>query len=317
FSTLAHTPLTFRFDDAHTALRASGPVIETNSVGAVRGIRWNDRSVEPPQVEPDRVDEVYRALRVFAAVLGRTELHLHLKLEPGDCIVFDNTRILHARTAFADGSARRHLQGCYADLDGLASTVSVHERRAIDAIERVFTSAAGLAYLGENVTMIQHQLQAGALALAAGSADALVVASLLHDVGHMVGHHVGELEATAALDEDADAHHDASGARWLAQWFGQDVTEPVRLHVAAKRFLVATEPAYAALLSPASVYTLQLQGGPMSTAEVDAFRTSPYAADAVALRRFDEAAKDPGSEAPSLVAHRELIRRVLNGGHRG
>ncbi len=128
FEMLAATPLTFRFDDATTALRASGPTIELNRAGDVRGIRWNERSVEPPQVPPDQVALVYKSMRSFADVLSRPELALHVTLTPGDCIVFDNTRILHARTAFTDGAAERHLQGCYADLDGLASTLAVLER---------------------------------------------------------------------------------------------------------------------------------------------------------------------------------------------
>lgn len=128
FAMLTTTRLTFRYDDDRTALRASGPAIELNSAGDVRGIRWNDRSIEPPQVPVHAVDEVYRALRAFAVVLARPELHLHRTLAPGDCIVFDNTRILHARTAFIDGAGARHLQGCYADLDGLASARAVLER---------------------------------------------------------------------------------------------------------------------------------------------------------------------------------------------
>lgn len=130
FALLTTTRLTFGFQDADTALRASGTTIEVNAAGEVRGIRWNDRSVEPPQVPADQVAPVYAALRAFAAVLRRPELHLHVALAPGDCIVFDNTRVLHARTAFADGSGARHLQGCYADLDGLASTVAVLARAA-------------------------------------------------------------------------------------------------------------------------------------------------------------------------------------------
>ena len=101
---LTSTPLTFRYEDADTLLRASGPIITLNAAGDVRGIRWNDRSIQPPTVPPQDVAEVYRAMRVFAAVLERPELHLRLTLEPGDCIVFDNTRVLHARTAFEGGS---------------------------------------------------------------------------------------------------------------------------------------------------------------------------------------------------------------------
>jgi gamma-butyrobetaine dioxygenase len=129
FATLAATPLTFRYEDADTVLQASGPIITVNAGGEVRSIRWNDRSIMPPAVSPEQVDEVYRALRVFARMLERPELAIHVKLGPGDCIVFDNTRVLHARTAFAGGSGARHLQGCYADLDGLTSAVAVLDRQ--------------------------------------------------------------------------------------------------------------------------------------------------------------------------------------------
>ncbi len=182
---------------------------------------------------------------------------------------------------------------------------------AIEAIEALFESSEGMAYLGEDVSMIEHQLQAGRLAMAADAPDALTVAALLHDVGHMVGHLIGEVDATSALAAGADAHHDSSGARWLAQWFGPAVTEPVRLHVEAKRYLVATEPAYASVLSAASVRTLQRQGGPMSPVEVAEFARNPAASAAVVLRRFDEQAKDAAVDAPTLVHHRDLIARVL------
>jgi gamma-butyrobetaine dioxygenase len=129
FATLTSTPRTFRYEDATTWLRASAPIITVNSDGDVRAIRWNDRSIEPPAVAPRVIAEVYRATRLFAAILDRPELHLHVTLGSGDCIIFDNTRILHARTAFDGGADARHLQGCYADLDGLASTVAVLERR--------------------------------------------------------------------------------------------------------------------------------------------------------------------------------------------
>jgi gamma-butyrobetaine dioxygenase len=162
--------------------------------------------------------------------------------------------------------------------------------------------------------MIEHQLQAAALARAAGCSDVVVAAALLHDVGHMIGHHAGELVADVALAAETDAHHDVSGARWLSTWFAADVTEPVRLHVAAKRYLVATEPDYAAKLSPASVHTLRLQGGPMSPEEIADFEGSRHAGAAVAVRRFDEAAKDPRGVAPAIDSYRELIARVIRSG---
>jgi gamma-butyrobetaine dioxygenase len=129
YVTLTSTSRTFSYEDAETCLRASGPIITVNGAGDVRAIRWNDRSIEPPAVEPHDVAEEYRATRRFAGILDEPELHLHVTLGPGDCIVFDNTRILHARTAFDGEGGARHLQGCYADLDGLASTVAVLERR--------------------------------------------------------------------------------------------------------------------------------------------------------------------------------------------
>lgn len=192
------------------------------------------------------------------------------------------------------------------------SDVDAEAEAVLAALDAVFVSSEGMAYLGEDVTMIEHQLQAGALAAASTAPDALVVASLLHDVGHMVGQKVGERDASAALAAETDAHHDVCGARWLAQWFGPDVTEPVRLHVAAKRYLVATEADYAERLSPASVHTLRLQGGLMSPEEIVAFEANPHCGAAVALRRFDEAAKDASVTAPPLSAYRERIRRLIN-----
>jgi len=131
-----------------------------------------------------------------------------------------------------------------------------------------------------------HMRQAGALAEAAGAAAPLVAAALLHDIGH--------------LRSETDSKHAEAGARWLSQWFGDAVTEPVRLHVAAKRYLCAVEPGYLGLLSAESVRTLSLQGGPMTAAEVAAFDALPHARDAVAVRRWDEAAKDPAVRPPEF-----------------
>jgi gamma-butyrobetaine dioxygenase len=180
---------------------------------------------------------------------------------------------------------------------------------ALETIEQTFLSAQGMAYLGEDVTMIQHQLQAAAHAV--GGSDALVVAALLHDIGHMLGSEEGGANAVQALADDRDAHHDAIGARWLSRWFGPDVTEPVRLHVAAKRFLVATEPDYAAKLSDASIHTLRLQGGPMTPQQVRDFGALEFSKDAVALRRLDDAGKDPSKDASGFDTHRDLLARVL------
>lgn len=145
------------------------------------------------------------------------------------------------------------------------------------------------------VNQLLHGLQAATLAERQGEPPSLIVAALLHDAGHMV-HDLGENPA----DRGVDDFHERLGADWLARYFEPEVVEPVRLHVAAKRYLCATESGYFGRLSPDSVLSLTLQGGPMSEAEVEAFDALPFASGAVRLRRFDEAAKDPAMATSSL-----------------
>jgi gamma-butyrobetaine dioxygenase len=102
------------------------------------------------------------------------------------------------------------------------------------------------------------------------------------------------------------------GAQWLGQWFGPAVTEPVRLHVAAKRYLCATEPNYFGLLSAESVRTLALQGGPMTPEQAAAFGALPFAHDAVAVRRWDDEAKDPLVTPPDFGYFEALLRDLLS-----
>ena len=159
----------------------------------------------------------------------------------------------------------------------------------------IFVGRATRRYGLSEINQLQHSLQAAALAEAEGASPATVLASLLHDVGHMI-HQLGEDPAARGLDDG----HEELGARWLAERFGPEVSEPVRLHVAAKRYLCAVEPDYFGKLSPDSVRSLGLQGGPMSADEIAAFRTHPQHAEAVRLRRYDEAAKDPRATTPDF-----------------
>jgi len=152
---------------------------------------------------------------------------------------------------------------------------------------------------------------------AAGAPAAVVAAALLHDAGHLRGAdpladgaELSGRELMGGTDND-HGDHGERGAAWLARWFPPAVTEPVRLHVAAKRYLCATEPGYFGLLSPASVYTLTLQGGPMTDAEAGAFAAGPHAAGAVAVRRWDEAAKDPAADVPGFAWYRRLLEGLL------
>ncbi|MET7301798.1 TauD/TfdA family dioxygenase [Embleya sp. NPDC005575] len=132
FRVLVRTPVPFEFRDAHTRLRAHRPIIGADEAGRIREVRFNNRSMGTLRLPAGELADFYSAYRAFAEILARTELMLTRRLEPGDCVVFDNTRVLHARTAF-DGAGRRHLQGCYADLDGLAGTLDVLGRTTGDA----------------------------------------------------------------------------------------------------------------------------------------------------------------------------------------
>ncbi len=172
-------------------------------------------------------------------------------------------------------------------------------------IAELFAGQGAREYLGEPVTQAAHLLQAAALAEAAGAGGELVAAALLHDVGHFTGPVTGH-----ELMEGVDNQHGATGADWLAQWFGPGVTEPVRLHVAAKRYLCAVEPGYFGGLSPASVHTLRIQGGPMSPAETAVFEASPWCTAALRLRRWDDAAKDPDAQVPAFGYYRPLLRQL-------
>ena len=168
---------------------------------------------------------------------------------------------------------------------------------AVEAIGKLFAGPGAQDYLGEPVTIGEHMRQAGALAEAAGAQSPLVAAALLHDIGH--------------LRSEADSRHGEAGARWLSRWFGEAVTEPVRLHVAAKRYLCAAEAGYFGLLSAESARTLSLQGGPMSAAETAAFEALPHARDAVAVRRWDDQAKDPAVTPPPFAHFVPLLEALV------
>jgi gamma-butyrobetaine dioxygenase len=127
FDLITRNPVPFGYQDKSTELRASQPLIQLSPRGRIRGIRFNNRSARPLRLPYAEVTAFYAAYRRWAGLLARPERQLNLRLAPGDCLIFDNTRILHGRTAFSV-TGGRHLQGCYADLDGLASTLAVLKR---------------------------------------------------------------------------------------------------------------------------------------------------------------------------------------------
>ena len=167
----------------------------------------------------------------------------------------------------------------------------------LQAIGNLLTEKGSGLYGLHDVLQIEHALQAAWLAERDGQPAGLITAALLHDIGHMV-HDLGENPAADGIDD----RHEEVGDKYLRTIFGPEVTEPVRLHVAAKRYLCAAEPDYLGKLSADSELSLRLQGGPMSSAEMADFRANPHAEAAIQLRRYDEGAKVKGLQTPP-VAH--------------
>lgn len=176
----------------------------------------------------------------------------------------------------------------------------------VEEILRIFAQSGQSAYFGEDVTQTEHALQAAHLAEQAGASDALVVAALLHDIGHLVDDSPEDI-----AHQGVDARHEDNGAEWLRRYFGQNVTEPIRMHVDAKRYLCVVEPGYKAALSEASQLSLQLQGGAFTAEDVTAFEQNPFFRDAVVLRHWDDTAKIPNLPVPPLEHYRECIEAVL------
>lgn len=172
----------------------------------------------------------------------------------------------------------------------------------VDALLALLKSGGGAAYFGEPVTVLEHSLQSAWFIQRKNGPDTLIAAALLHDVGHLL-HGEGEDAAERGLD----TQHEELAAALLEGHLPSAVLDPIRLHVAAKRYLCQANPHYLAALSPASVASLALQGGPMTAAEAEAFLALPHAQEALVLRHADDAAKVPGLAVPELAAYRPLL----------
>ncbi len=178
--------------------------------------------------------------------------------------------------------------------------------RIVDQLIELLRTKGTRQYGGERVSQCKHALQTAVLAEQERAPPALIAAALLHDIGHLL-HEEGEQPALRGIDDQ----HEAIGADYVLPAFGPAVAEPVRLHVPAKRYLCATDPGYFGCLSPGSVRSLALQGGPFTPAQVTEFQVLPYAVDAVRIRRWDEAAKVPGIPTPDLEHYRATLQAVL------
>lgn len=171
----------------------------------------------------------------------------------------------------------------------------------------IFRRRGDESYLGEPVSMTEHMLQTAWIAEQAGEDRTVVVAALLHDIGHYTGEFGDDY-----IDIGVDNMHEVAGERFLGRWFPPEVTEPVRWHVDAKRYLCAVDPSYFSTLTEASVRTLELQGGPMDPEEVVRFSANPWLDSIVRVRRYDDGGKVPGRKTPDLEHYLEMVREVLD-----
>ena len=177
----------------------------------------------------------------------------------------------------------------------------------IDQIIGLYEAKGGRQYEGEGVTQLEHALQSAHLARRAGAPAELVCAALLHDIGHLVNDR-GETPTLRGVDD----RHQLAAMPFLRKAFPEAVLGPIRLHVDAKRYLCATRPGYREALSEDSRRSLQLQGGGFAPEEAERFIRQPFAADAVNLRLWDDAAKAPGAATPEL-RHFEAVLRAVSG----
>ena len=177
----------------------------------------------------------------------------------------------------------------------------------IENIINLFTEKGSQLYGAEAISQLEHALQCASLAEASGQTHELITACLLHDLGHLI-HDLGDNPASQGIDD----HHEHRAIPLLSQMFSPAVTEPIRLHVVAKRYLCSVIPEYWENLSAASKRSLELQGGIFSPEQAEQFIQQPYAEDAVQLRIFDDKAKITNLHPPDLNHFTQFITASLN-----
>lgn len=171
----------------------------------------------------------------------------------------------------------------------------------------IFERRGGEEYLGEPVTMAEHMLQGATIAQQNGQEEAIIVAALLHDIGHFTSEF-----GTFRMNDTHDRYHEEAGAIVLAEFFPPLIIDCVRYHVAAKRYLCATKPEYFDRLSDASIHSLNLQGGPFNSEEVAEFEKNPNLKEIIQVRYLDEAGKRDDMKTPGFSHFAPMVQRIVN-----
>lgn len=177
----------------------------------------------------------------------------------------------------------------------------------VEFLGDIFERRGGEEYLGEPVTMAEHMLQGAHFAEQAGEPEIIIVSALLHDIGHFTSEF-----GTFSMDDTKDKYHEEAGAEVLEHFFPTLVTDCVRYHVAAKRYLCTAKPEYFKRLSEASVHSLNLQGGPMNTEEVAEFEKNPNVKEIVKVRYYDDAGKRDDLETKPFSHYAPMVQRVVD-----
>ena len=183
----------------------------------------------------------------------------------------------------------------------------MEKQEVVDFILHLFIEKGGDLYGGEAVTQLEHGLQAAHFAKTEGASDNLVVAALLHDIGHLL-HDLPDNATEVGVDDI----HEELGAQFLIQYFYKEVVESVKLHVTAKRYLCLVDAEYYNTLSPTSQASLILQGGIMSELEKIEFEKNEFYNQAVALRKWDDRAKIPNLKVDDIEVYKTLIKNALS-----
>ena len=187
------------------------------------------------------------------------------------------------------------------------SVTNLNAKNIVDFIGSIFEKRGDEEYLGEPVTMGQHMLQGATMAEQSSEPDEIIIGTLLHDIGHFTSEF-----GTFSMEDTEDRYHEDAGAAVLEQFFPKVITDCCRHHVAAKRYLCATDPEYFQKLSTASIHSLNLQGGPMSEAELKDFEKNPNLKKILKVRLYDDAGKIPDMITPSFWHFAPLVQKMVD-----